>query len=364
MEIKGRRARWSSEDSLRELGELVRSAGGKLAGSTTQRLPNPTQAYLGKGKLEELKAEAIEGIFDTVVCDDELSPSQQRNLETALGGDVKVIDRTALILDVFAQRAQTREGRLQVELAQHEYLLPRLAGQWSHLERLEGAIGTRGPGETQIETDRRLVRGRVLKIRKSLEDVRRHRGRYRAKRGDQGIPVASLVGYTNAGKSTLLNRLTSAGVAAEDKLFSTLDPVTRRVRLPSGRELLVTDTVGFIQKLPPQVVAAFRATLEEVEDSSIILHVADITHPNAGAQADVVEEVMTTLDLADKPRILVLNKADLLEDDAEAWVEEFSRRDGWPRAAFVSALTGYGLGGLLAEIDAMLSETPAGAAVG
>ena len=304
-------ARWDFRESLAELGELARAANAKVVGSISQRLKKPTQLYLGKGKVEELNNLRREGRFDTVICDDELTPTQQRNLENGLEG-TKVIDRTALILDVFGRRAQTREGRLQVELAQHEYLLPRLAGQWSHLERLGGGIGTRGPGETQIETDRRLVRERIRRLKANLADVRRHRGLYRARRKDRALPVASLIGYTNAGKSTLLNALTGAGVRTESRLFSTLDPITRRLRLPSGRQLLLTDTVGFIQKLPPTVIAAFRATLEEIEESAMILHVLDITHPTAAAQAEVVEEILQDLNLAAKPRILVLNKIDLL----------------------------------------------------
>ena len=271
---------------------------------------------------------------------------------------MKVIDRTALILDVFGRRAQTREGQLQVELAQHEYLLPRLAGQWSHLERLGGGIGTRGPGETQIETDRRLVRGRIQNLKKSLDAVRRHRGQHRARRRRQGLPVAGLVGYTNAGKSTLLNSLTGASVDAEDRLFSTLDPITRQVRLPSGRELLVTDTVGFIQKLPPAIVAAFRATLEEAQESTMIVHVVDVTHPNAGTQTDVVERVLADLQLAEQPRILALNKTDLLADDIgpllrSALADAEARAH---RAVSISAKTGEGLDGLLAEMDALLQD--------
>jgi GTP-binding protein HflX len=313
--------------------------------------------YLGKGKVEQIKEAISRDRIDSVICDDELTPTQQRNLENALDG-VKVIDRTALILDVFASRAQTHEGRLQVELAQHEYLLPRLAGQWSHLERLGGGIGTRGPGETQIETDRRLVRTRIQTLKKAVDDVRRHRGLHRARRSEQGLPVASLVGYTNAGKSTLLNSLTGASVDVEDKLFSTLDPITRRVRLASGRELLVTDTVGFIQKLPPTIVAAFRATLEEAQQSTLILQVVDVTHPNAGAQADVVEGVLRELGLAEKPRILVVNKIDLAEGDGRPFLDgplaEAEARAH--RAVFTSALTGQGLDGLLGEMDALLSQ--------
>ena len=357
--IGGRREPWTPQESLEELGELSESAGARVVGGTVQRMRRPTNTYLGKGKLEEIKALAQGHRFDTVICDDELTPTQQRNLEKALDEKVKVIDRTALILDVFARRAQTHEGRLQVELAQHEYLLPRLAGQWSHLERLGGGIGTRGPGETQIETDRRLVRNRILKIKKALNDVSRHRELYRSRRREQGLPVASLVGYTNAGKSTLLNSLTGADVVAQGKLFSTLDPVTRRVRLPSGRELLLTDTVGFIQKLPPAIVAAFRATLEEIREAALILHVVDITHTKAGPQADVVENVLGDLGLTDRPRILVLNKADLLDsDDPQSWADRIDGASATverPRSVLTSAFTGLGLDSLLAEMDDLLS---------
>ncbi len=356
VELRGQRQPWKPEDSLAELGELARSADARVVGSTVQRVNRLSQHYLGKGKIEELRGHAQEGRFDTLICDDELSPTQQKNLEDALG-TAKVIDRTALILDVFARRAQSHEGRLQVELAQHEYLLPRLAGQWAHLERLGGGIGTRGPGETQIETDRRLVRGRIQRIKKSLQSVRRHRGQYRTRRKERGFPVASLVGYTNAGKSTLLNSLTGASVPVEDKLFSTLDPVTRRIRLSSGRELLLTDTVGFIQKLPPAVVAAFRATLEEIEETALIVHVVDIAHPNAGAHAEVVEGILEEMGLADKPRILVLNKVDLLESrGAESLGNAMNDVAKRPRTVMISALQGTGIDNLLAELDDMLSE--------
>ena len=354
---------WSAKDSLTELGDLARSAGARVVESMLQRLDRPTHTYLGKGKLEECRQQAKQHNIDTVICDDELSPTQQRNLEDALGG-LKIIDRTALILDVFAGRAQTREGRLQVELAQHEYLLPRLAGQWSHLERLGGGIGTRGPGETQLETDRRLVRNRILKLKKGLEDVRRHRALYRARRREQRMPVASLVGYTNAGKSTLLNALTGASVATEDKLFSTLDPITRQIALPSGRIALMTDTVGFIQKLPPAVVAAFRATLEEIEESAVIVHVVDITHPNAGEQASVVEDALTGLGLTARPTVLALNKTDLLESMNGRPTGEMleSMVEAHPEAVLTSALSGTGLPRLLSQVDALLSETAAPAA--
>ena len=348
---------WSAEDSLAELAELTRSAGAFVVGSISQRLDRPTQTYLGKGKIEELISVIEQKRVNTVVCDDELTPTQQRNLENALNG-VKVIDRTALILDVFGRRAQSKEGQIQVELAQHEYLLPRLAGQWSHLERLGGGIGTRGPGETQIETDRRLVRDRIQRLKKSLAEVKKRRSLYINRRKDQQIPVVSIVGYTNAGKSTLLNRLTGANVVAEDKLFTTLDPVTRKAMLPSGVEVLLTDTVGFIQKLPPTVVAAFRATLEEVAESSIVIHVVDVSHQNAAQQAHEVDEILKDLGLDSKPQIMVLNKIDLLERDPDE-LDDDMMPSGFAvqgRTVFTSALSRHGTSTLLAEIDQMLAD--------
>ncbi|HAC19506.1 MAG TPA: GTPase HflX [Dehalococcoidia bacterium] len=356
VQLKRRGSRWRIQDSLAELGELAVSARAQVVGSTFQRIEKPTNIYVGKGKLEALNELAQAGRFDTLICDDELTPTQQHNLENALG-DVKVIDRTALILDVFASRAQTKEGRLQVELAQHEYLLPRLAGQWSHLERLGGGIGTRGPGETQIETDRRLVRDRIQRLKRSLEDVRRHRRLHRARRNANQMPVASLVGYTNAGKSTLLNTLTRAGVRAEDRLFSTLDPITRRIMLPSGTRALVSDTVGFIHKLPPTVVAAFRATLEEIEESTVILQVVDVSHRNAKEHVRVVEDILKEMRLVDIPRILVLNKVDLLPDDSDPVeiAEEIS--SGYPGPyVLMSATTGLGGLGLLNTVDETLAD--------
>ena len=356
VELKRRRGLWGLEESLTELAELARSARAIVVATVTQRMDRPTQTYMGKGKLEELKGLLYAKRASTVICDDELTPTQQRNLEKELGG-VKVIDRTALILDVFAQRARTKDGRLQVELAQHEYLLPRLAGQWTHLERLGGGIGTRGPGETQIETDRRLVRQRIQKLKRDLEDVRRHRARYRARRIEMEVPVVSLVGYTNAGKSSLLNRLTNADVMAENLLFSTLDPITRRIKTPAGRDVLLTDTVGFIQKLPTAVVAAFRATLEEVQESTLVLHVLDITHPNAAQMAAVVEGILEDLGIADKPRLMALNKADLLDEnvDAETLNRALQLADGELGGVFTSAETGAGLDTLLREIDDALN---------
>ncbi len=298
-------------ESLTELAELARTAGADVVGTTTQRLGHPNvTTYIGKGKVEEVKEAHRQADANVVIFDDELSPSQQRNLEKDLG--TKVIDRTALILDILATRAHTREGSLQVSLAQMQYLLPRLAGQWSHLERMEGAIGTRGPGETQIETDRRLIRSRISKIKRDLEDVRHNRALYRRQRQRAGLPVIALVGYTNAGKSTLMKRLSGANVLAEDKLFATLDPVTRRVKLPAGETVLLTDTVGFIQKLPTELVAAFRATLEELEEADILLHVIDISHPHAFEQTQTVDQTLVDLGVGEKPRLLALNKVDLL----------------------------------------------------
>lgn len=368
VEVRGRRGLWNLKDSVAELGDLARSAGAQVVDSVTQRPSRPSQTYLGKGKLEELRQKAADDAFDTVICDDELAPSQQRTFEQTLGGKVRVIDRTALILDVFAKRAQTREGRLQVELAQYEYLLPRLAGQWTHLERqrggIGGGIGFRGPGEAQIETDRRIVRKSIGRIKKELDAVRRHRSQYRARRRSSEIPVVGLVGYTNAGKSTLLNSLTNAEVSAEDRLFSTLDPVTRSVRLPSGRDILITDTVGFIQKLPPAVVSAFRATLEETEEAALLLHVVDISHRNAAAHAEVVEGILGDLGLLHKPRVLVLNKTDRLDSEAGELGQGSAQGlfESYPGAVPVSALTGDGLEDLLEEIDSQVAAVAAEAA--
>ncbi len=365
VEVRGKRGLWNLKDSVAELGDLARSAGAQVVDSVTQRPSRPSQTYLGKGKLEELRQKAADDAFDTVICDDELAPSQQRTFEQTLGGKVRVIDRTALILDVFAKRAQTREGRLQVELAQYEYLLPRLAGQWTHLERqrggIGGGIGFRGPGEAQIETDRRIVRKSIGRIKKELDAVRRHRSQYRARRRSSEITVVGLVGYTNAGKSTLLNSLTNAEVSAEDRLFSTLDPVTRSVRLPSGRDILMTDTVGFIQKLPPAVVSAFRATLEEAEEAALLLHVVDISHRNAAAHAEVVEGILGELGLLHKPRLLVLNKTDRL-DAGSGELGQGSARDlfeSYAGAVPISALTGDGMDGLLEEIDSQVATVMA-----
>jgi GTP-binding protein HflX len=349
------------EESIAELGELARTAGAEVVGQATQRIEHPNPAtYIGKGKVEEVAEARRELDANVVIFDDELSPSQQRNLERAIGG--KVLDRTALILDIFATHAHTREGRLQVELAQLQYLLPRLAGQWSHLERMEGAIGTRGPGETQIETDRRLINNRIARIRRELEDVRSQRAQYRRRRARNGMPVVTLVGYTNAGTSTLMRSLSGADVLAENKLFATLDPVTRRLRLPSGEVVLLTDTVGFIQKLPTDLVAAFRATLEEVAEADLLVHVIDISHPAAYEQTQAVERTLREIGAEGRPMLLALNKLDLLTDENGHPVADFDdaraiiHGAGAPprNVALVSATRRWGLERLLERIEAGL----------
>ena len=355
------KSKWAANDSLIELGDLARSAGASVVGQELQNLNSPTNTYVGRGKLKVLENIIVQKNVNTLICDDELSPTQQQNLELALAKTgVKVIDRTALILDVFARRAITKEGRIQVRLAQEEYLLPRLAGQWSHLERLGGGIGTRGPGETQIETDRRLVRNSIQRLRKNIEDVRKRRQQYRLRRQQEnGIPVISLVGYTNAGKSTVLNQLTNAEVLAENRMFSTLDPVTRRIFLPSGNNALLTDTVGFIQKLPTSIVAAFRATLEEVVEADIIVHVLDISHPNMLEQARVVEALLDDLDVSGRPRLVVLNKVDLISEKnseaIESKIDILSSNLGNIETVKISALKSDGFSTMLAKIDDILA---------
>lgn len=338
--------------SLEELGQLARTAGAEVVGSIVQYLPHPSpRHYLGEGKLEELVSLKEKAGYNLVIFDDELSPLQQRNLEEAL--DVKVLDRTALILDIFARHARSREGQLQVELAQHQYLLPRLAGQWSHLERLGGGIGTRGPGESQLETDRRLIRHRIDRLKAKIEDVRNHRALSRRQREKHGIPIVSLVGYTNAGKSTLMNALCGTDLLVEDKLFSTLDTTVRRLTLKGNaviKEVLLTDTVGFIQKLPAALIAAFRATLEELEEASLLLEVVDITDKNAVEQNQTVEEILEKLGLGKKPRVLVLNKIDLLPD--LEGLELPKRQD----VVLVSAASETGLEELKVKIAEVLAE--------
>ena len=355
--------RWPVEASLEELTQLAGTAGVDVVGKLVQRLPTPSKThYLGKGKLDELLSLKDSTNYNVAIFDDELSPLQQRNLEDVL--KVKIIDRATLILDIFAKRARTHEGQLQVELAQHQYLLPRLAGQWSHLERLGGGIGTRGPGELQLETDKRLIRQKIHRLNAKIEEVRKHRLLYRQQRRKSDIPIVALVGYTNAGKSTLLNALSQADVFVEDKLFATLDPTTRRLTLPDKSLILVTDTVGFIRKLPPTIVTAFRATLEELAEASLLLHIVDLTSHNAPEQCHTVEYVLTSLNLMDKPRITALNKIDLLVDNNKTWDEEttISYLSSQTKiinknTVFISAAKRWGLTKLLQLISRILSKT-------
>lgn len=331
--------------SFEELERLVDTAGGEVIGQTYQTIdsPNP-KTFIGKGKVEEILASLREKNIDTVTLDDELTPTQNANLEKAW--EVKVLDRTAVILDIFAKRAHTKEGRLQVELAQLEYIQPRLKGLWSHFSKQTGGIGTRGPGETQLEVDRRRVRERIAKLKERISEVQTHRELHRKKREAVPIPIFSLVGYTNAGKSTLFNALTKANVFVEDKLFATLDPTVRRLRLPSSRVILLTDTVGFIRKLPHTLVEAFKATFEEVSFADGLIHVVDASHPEVCTQIETVEQVLTELNLNHKPSLMIFNKKD----------QGVQALNGY-QGILLSALTGEGIEQLLAEIDRLL-RTP------
>jgi len=336
---------------MAELRELAVSAGASIAGEIQQRRQRPDSATLiGSGKVEELKGAVASVSPDLVIFDHELTPSQQRNLEREL--EVRVIDRTQLILDIFARHARTREGQMQVELAQLEYMLPRLAGRGAQMSQLGGGIGTRGPGETQLETDRRKIYRRIRHVKEQLEKVRRIRGQQRQRRESVPVPVVALVGYTNAGKSTLFNALTRAGVLESPRMFATLDPTLRHIKLPSKRGLLLSDTVGFIRQLPHTLVSAFRATLEEVQRATLLLQVADVTSPTAAEQQAQVEEVLRELDSQDKPRLYVLNKLDLLpEIKREALIDS-------PSVVHVSATEGIGMQRLLQRIDELIEQDP------
>jgi GTP-binding protein HflX len=340
----------TTRETLEELAELVVTAGGTVMGEGVQKMDAANAGtYIGKGKAEEFAAWCKANGVDTIVFDDELTPAQSRNLEKIF--ECKVLDRTALILDIFAQRARTREGKLQIELAQLEHLLPRLTRYWTHLSRQKGGIGMRGgEGESQLEADRRKTQERIDKITEELEIVRRQRSTQRASRQRQQWPMASIVGYTNAGKSTLLNHLTGAAVLAEDKLFATLDPTTRRLRLPTNQNVLLTDTVGFIRKLPHDLVEAFKATLEEVVQADLLLHVVDASHPQAEEHIEAVNAVLREIGAEGKPTLMVFNKADLVP--AGGVLSRFLERH--PHAAVISAKTGEGIPELMAELGSAL----------
>jgi GTP-binding protein HflX len=340
-----------ADDSLRELRELASSAGARVVGSLLQRSPDPDPAtLLGRGKVHEVRAQAHAASADLVIFDHDLSPTQLRNLERVL--DLKVIDRTQIILDIFARRARSREGQLQVELAQLNYLLPRLAGRGTLLSRLGGGIGTRGPGEQQLEYDRRRLRQRIRGLTQSIERVRSQRALHRAHRRDQNFQTLALVGYTNAGKSTLFNLLTTAKVETSARLFATLDPTVRAIPLASHRPALLSDTVGFIRKLPPHLVAAFRATLEELEGASLLLHVTDAADAQCESQDAAVEGLLEDLGVASTPRLHICNKVDLLEAGERRKLQVANG------SVCVSARTGEGLEDLLRRIDEVLAADP------
>jgi GTP-binding protein HflX len=342
-------SKWDLRDSMEELRELANSAGAEVVDTVTQKLQKPTAPYyIGKGKAELIKESFKNQHVTSVIFDDELSPAQGRNLENLLSR--KVLDRTQLILDIFAQRARSREGRLQIELAQLQYLLPRLTRMWSHLSRQSGGIGTRGPGETQLEVDRRRVQERIARLERELEGVRKVRAVQRQGRKRHQWPVAAVVGYTNAGKSTLLNLLTGADVAAEDKLFATLDPTTRSLTLPNRQRLLLTDTVGFLRKLPHTLIESFKATLEEVSEADLLIHVIDLSHPRVDEHIEAVNSVTKELSAFGKQTLMVFNKIDALENDELMGV--YTKR--FPGSVAISARTGAGVSGLVQALQGEL----------
>ena len=343
-------SRWDLQDSLEELRELAATAGAKVVDTVTQKLDHPTAPYyIGKGKAEEVAALCTETGAGSIIFDDELSPAQGRNLEEVTSK--KILDRTQLILDIFARRARSREGRLQIELAQLQYLLPRLTRMWTHLSRQTGGIGTRGPGETQLEVDRRRVQERIARLQKDLEEVRKHRAIQREGRARHQWPVVAIVGYTNAGKSSLLNRLTNAGVIAEDKLFATLDPTTRQFVLPNKLKVLFTDTVGFIRKLPHTVIESFKATLEELKSADLLVHVVDLSHPQWEDHIASTEAVIRELEAAGKHTLVVFNKIDRLENP-EAIHAAMARH---PNSVAISVKTGENLQEFVDELQNQLS---------
>jgi GTP-binding protein HflX len=343
-------SRWDLEESLSELRELAATAGATVVDTVTQKLQHPTAPYyIGKGKAEEVALRCTETGAGSIIFDDELSPAQGRNLESVTSK--KILDRTQLILDIFARRARSREGRLQIELAQLQYLLPRLTRMWTHLSRQTGGIGTRGPGETQLEVDRRRVQERISRLQKDLEEVRKHRAIQREGRARHQWPVVAIVGYTNAGKSSLLNRLTKAGVLAEDKLFATLDPTTRQFVLPNKLKVLFTDTVGFIRKLPTTVIESFKATLEELKSADLLVHVVDVSHPQWEEHIAATEAVIRELEADGKHTLIVFNKIDRLSNPeaVEAALERY------PNSVAVSVKTGENLEDFVDELQNQLS---------
>jgi GTPase len=362
-QVKNARPLLRLEDSLQELAMLADTAGMEVVGQTVQRMQQiDPNTYIGSGKVEEIKEQMLELDAQSIVFDDELSPRHQRQLEREFGESIKVLDRSALILDIFAQHARTKEGALQVELAQYEYRLPRLTRQWTHLARQagggsarggSGGVGLRGPGETQLEVDRREISRKISKLKEDLEHVREHRRQYRGQRSRAGIPVIALVGYTNAGKSTLLKTITGSDVYVANQLFATLDPLTRKVDLPSGRHVLMTDTVGFIQKLPTNLIAAFRATLEEIVEADLLLHVVDTSHPNVLQHIEIVEDTLAELEMPPVPRILVWNKIDQWNNaDLPSRIGDEQYIAETP----ISAQNNVGIDGLLAAIENVLNS--------
>jgi GTP-binding protein HflX len=346
--------KWAVKDSLEELRELAVSAGAEVLDVISQKRDSPAAAtFIGTGKVEELAVRCRDTGANLVIFDDDLSPAQGRNLSEILGLNVKVIDRTELILDIFAQRARTREGKIQVELAQLHYMLPRLAGLWTHLSRQRGGVGSRGPGEQQLEVDRRRVQEKIHRLEHALDEVRKNRRVERGGRQRLHWPLVSIIGYTNSGKSTLMNALTGADVLAEDKLFATLDPTARKLRLPNNQNILISDTVGFLRKLPHHLVESFKATLEEVVEADLLLHVVDASHPQAQDQAKAVEIVLKELDAWGKPTLVALNKIDKLEIGATA-LEKFQRE--FDRPVPISAKTGENLDALRDEIANRLKD--------
>ena len=344
-------SKWDLRDSMEELRELANSAGAEVVDTVTQKLPKPTAPYyIGRGKAELIKESMAGREVTSVIFDDELSPAQGRNLENLLAR--KVLDRTQLILDIFAQRARSREGRLQIELAQLQYLLPRLTRMWHHLSRQTGGIGTRGPGETQLEVDRRRVQERIARLERELESVRQTRSVQRQGRKRHQWPVAAVVGYTNAGKSTLLNLLTGADLVAEDRLFATLDPTTRSFVLPNKQRVLLTDTVGFLRKLPHTLIESFKATLEEVHEADLLIHIVDLSHPRVDEQMEAVDNVIKELDAYGKQTLIVFNKIDRLEDGelADAYMQRF------PGSVAISARTGERVGELVQALQDALAQ--------